>query len=175
MCEVTLRMIINASTCHLHNVTTIPPYSQGFKVNIPISDNLKQFLHKCGIIGEILEWIFRRPKNDITTFNMKNYNLFWSIESIINFQRQDSLPTHIYSLGQPISDNGAVLCVKILEHTRSRSIVCMLTSVGFTFLDWGIFCELLWMDRWLFPKSWICTGYFTNSIQVHFCSRIRVQ
>ena len=53
---------------------------------------------------------------------MKKYNLFWSIESIINFQRQDSLPTHIYSLGQPISDNGAVLCVKIWLGIRGTQV-----------------------------------------------------
>ena len=38
-------------------------------------------------------------------FNKKNHNLFWSIEIIVNFQRQDSLPARIRIVGRFIYGN----------------------------------------------------------------------
>ena len=49
--------------------------------------------------------IFVGLEIDITKFNKKNHNLFLSFEIDLSYQRQDSLPTHIHNIGQPIFDN----------------------------------------------------------------------
>ena len=49
--------------------------------------------------------IFRMSGNWYHNVEQENHNLIPSIEITISFQRQDSLPTHIQSIGQPIPDN----------------------------------------------------------------------
>ena len=49
--------------------------------------------------------IFRMFGNQYHNVEQENHNLIPSIEITISFQRQDSLPTHIQSIGQPIPDN----------------------------------------------------------------------
>ena len=60
-------------------------------------------MHKCSTCVT-QERHFIGMEINITMFN-KNSHLFSSFEITINFPRQDSLPTHIQSIGRPISHN----------------------------------------------------------------------
>ena len=51
-----------------------------------------------------MEWFFIGHDFNITMFKKENHNLFLSFKIIVKFHRQDSLPTHIPSIGRLISD-----------------------------------------------------------------------
>jgi hypothetical protein len=60
--------------------------------------------YKCSR-GVMLGWFSTGLEIAITMFNKKDHNLFSSFEVIVNFQMQESLPTHIQRIGQPISNH----------------------------------------------------------------------
>ena len=81
-------------------------YLLGCKVDKSISRYSWPILDNCGT-SVILEWFFVGLEIDITMFNppKRIHDLFWNFEIVVNFERHDSLHTHIYSLGRPISYN----------------------------------------------------------------------